>query len=376
MPASGVMMREAPHPRFRHFADTMYCSASEERLCALPGTTTRGEPGACFWYKPDGTPVVASEDFEPKQMDPNKARQVRSHDVWDPIKAGAISTEAFPQFSAQAAAKCVRGKHIYIIGESTTRDLYYHFTSLVGLKPDRSPCMNIKGALCTKSVSDAYSTRMSYQFISQSNASREIALARNLTRRAPDVVFAYCMSYDWLGTLKKDPYSMGNACMQLVDTVVLAANPQTPVYLLGPIYPPKWVGEYEQRPQYVLRAPLAHASPCPRASFALSLSVLSLSALSLAFSHDPSLSRSLYTLCTEKTAVASAHLHVGRPNSSVASIFASINHAAGVSCTRNARGEYRASSSRAVRGVIDRYKCVGRAPTRTPCHAMAPPCAV
>ena len=230
-----------------------------------------------------------------------------SRDKWDAIKAGAVSAESFRQFDKAAAGACLKRQHVLILGESTTRDLFYEFSSHAGLKPPSGPCMNTgkNAPLCTRVLNGAEQTRISFQFLSAANASREVDATRGLLSERPaDVVFVYCFMYDWYGTVNTAPGSsaMGEACMQLIDTAILRAHPRTPVYLLGPTYPPAWVSPYENRT---------------------------------------------------------------RDDSTMARIFAAINGPAGIRCVRGAGAgggggsDYRVVSTRGIRGPLDRYNIVG-----------------
>ena len=285
---------------FRHFLDQLYCSGSEERMCVLPGGGTAAQPGECLWFDSKKNPVNAAHMAN---------RPSWAGDKWDPVLGKAISPAHWKEFDGKAATSCVQQKHFYLVGESTTRDLYYNFADFVGIKADRSYCMNIHGALCQKTkLSSDGRTRMSYQFISAANASKEIAIAHNLTaQQPPDAVFIYCMMYDWLGPLMKgDDPAMGEACMGFVERAIVARFPTVPVYMLGPIYPPGWVS-----------APYSNRT---------------------------------------------------HPNSNMARIFRSVNLGMGFSCVRRSeagadgrRGanDYKVISTKGIRGPIDRYNVVG-----------------
>lgn len=320
-------MSEAAAARsFGRFAANLYCSAAEERRCALPGGL-RTQPGQCFWYKTRAGPVPVSEEdmrLEKKPRWPS--------DKWDPIAAGAVAPSAFPPFDLERAARCVRGLHVHVIGDSTTRDTYYELLAAVGrpiysgaypttpstIWPSSSwhPAMprvngrDVDGACmsngrrrvaCLRSRdfagADGRQTRLSFQFLAYANSTWELEKASALVgARAPDVVFVQCMMYEWLDKVG----AMGEACMQHVRHVLgrgggVAQGAASRVFLLGPTFPPGWVGPYERR-------------------------------------HEP--------------------------NSSMAAIFSSINAAAGIRCRRRAGGEYAVQSSKGL-WPIDRYNVVG-----------------
>ena len=297
---------------FHHFSNQLYCSGSEERLCVLPHEATRHRPGECLWYTPANKQVL-TEDMADKGM------ATRHH--WDPVAAGAVSASQFQRFSTrQAISACLRGKHILMTGESTTRDLFWELSAAAGLQTDRKYCMNFPdkktevgraGLMekpCTRVSDDpATNTRITFQFVSRANETREVAVTRSLLAGRPaDAVFPYCFGYDWYNTVMPPLHpgdtkhtgpsdTMGNACMQHLDSVFGDTKP--PIYLFGPTFPPAWVSPYENRT---------------------------------------------------------------RPDSVMANIFASINHAAGISCVRHgATNEYRVVSTRGIRGPIDRYNVVG-----------------
>ena len=180
--------------------------------------------------------------------------------------------------------------------------------------PDKKTAMGKAGLIenpCTRVAEDAATgTRITYQFVSKANATREVEVTRNLLKdRPPDVVFAYCFGYDWYNTLmtpgtpgaKPAPDAMGEACMQHLNEAVRSQNAKVRTILLGPTFPPAWVSPYENRTQ---------------------------------------------------------------PDSVMARIFASINRAAGIHCHHGGNGgdgDFRLSidSSRGVDAIIDRYNIVG-----------------
>jgi len=287
---------------FRHFADQLYCSGSERRWCvpmaaaAASNHLAHSHPGECYWHKTDGR-LVTHDDMDQDK----RPRHAWQSDVWDAAKAGGVDVTAFPHVSKADATACVHGKHVLVLGESTTRDLYYEFAQTVGLKPDRSPCMNVnaRAPICTRAALSADNrTRVSFQFLSRANATRELAITKaTVAERAPDAVFVYCVMYDWMSTVwDGESDAMGDACMQNVDEAILVAWPRTPVYLLGPTFPPNWVDAYPNR-----------------------------------------------TLL----------------GSRMSRIFNSINHAAGLECATKPDGDFKVVSSRGIRGPIDRYNVVG-----------------
>ena len=172
-----------------------------------------------------------------------------SRDTWDAVAAGAVSAESFRRFDRAGALTCLRNQHILIMGESTTRDLFYEFASHIGLKPPPGACMNTaKGPICTRVLNGTDATRISFQFLSSASTTREEDITRGLLSERPaDAVFVYCFMYDWYGTVSSPPGSdaMGNACMHNIDNAILQTHPRTPIYLLGPTYPPNWVSPYE-----------------------------------------------------------------------------------------------------------------------------------
>ena len=115
------------------FSEHMYCSAAEERLCAVPGSGARVQPGSCFWYTPAGQAVTSDIDGQPPKFginsDMDTSKKPRwPRDTWDPILAGAVSKSTFVR-SVQLRRSCTKGKRILFLGESTTRDLFFEFGS-------------------------------------------------------------------------------------------------------------------------------------------------------------------------------------------------------------------------------------------------------
>ena len=306
----------------QRFTDQLYCSASELRQCVRPRSSVRENPGECLWFTTDNRPVT-SADMQ------DRAKAIRHR--WDAIQAGAVSAASFQRFdNRNAIVSCLRGKHILMTGESTTRDLFWELSAAAGFKVDRSWCMNLpdkKTALgkagfidkpCTRVAEDSASgSRLTFQFVSKANSTREVEVTRELLAgRPPDAVFAYCFGYDWYPTLmsagdpgaKPEPDAMGSACMQHLDQAVRSVAPKVRTFLLGPTFPPAWVSPYENRTQ---------------------------------------------------------------PDSVMARIFRSINRAAGIRCHRakheaggggGGDGDFRVAvspSPRAIEAVIDRYNIVG-----------------
>jgi len=290
---------------FRHFSDQLYCSGAQQQWCVLPGDAARGasgsHPGECLWHKPDSTAVL-HEDM----LASSRPRWTR--DRWDPAAAG-VNVD-LRRFDPADAAACLRGKHVMILGESTTRDLYGAFADVAGLRANIRGCMNSGGRakpICHRTVASADNeTRVSFQFLSSSNASREMEVTRSLVGYgAPAAVFAYCMAYDWLNTVPPSDQpearappsdAMGAACLQNIDANILSAAPGTPLFLLGPTYPPGWVEPYENRT---------------------------------------------------------------RPGSRMGRLFQAIERPFGISCERKPDGDFKVVSARGVRGPIDRYNVVG-----------------
>ena len=238
----------------QRFTDQLYCSASELRQCVRPRSSVRENPGECLWFTTDNRPVT-SADMQ------DRAKAIRHR--WDAIQAGAVSAASFQRFdNRNAIVSCLRGKHILMTGESTTRDLFWELSAAAGFKVDRSWCMNLpdkKTALgkagfidkpCTRVAEDSASgSRLTFQFVSKANSTREVEVTRELLAgRPPDAVFAYCFGYDWYPTLmsagdpgaKPEPDAMGSACMQHLDQAVRSVAPKVRTFLLGPTFPPAW----------------------------------------------------------------------------------------------------------------------------------------
>ena len=272
----------------------------------MPGASERVQPGSCFWYTSGlaGKKMVTSDiDGLPKvyggaaDMDTSQKPQWPRHH-WDPVAAGAVTENSFRR-SAQLRKSCVENKHILVLGESTTRDLFFEFAPAVGVPVERGGhCMN----RCTRVARSANNrTRLSYQFLSTGNNTNEIALTKQLIAdRKPDAVFLYCFMYDWVpstfdepaqycpnrGKAPKDPNDytgsgcqeaankrplMGQACFDYLRAAVLSTAPFVPIYLLGPSFPPGWVESYDNRTKTdsvmsrIFTSVCLHApSTCPR----------------------------------------------------------------------------------------------------------------
>ena len=99
-----------PSVSFRHFSEQLYCSGAVERLCALPDGT-RELAGYCYWRNAGGRNVTSMLD------------------EFDPEAAGAAG---YRRFGPSDAAKCVAGRRMLLLGDSTTRDTYYELAATIG----------------------------------------------------------------------------------------------------------------------------------------------------------------------------------------------------------------------------------------------------
>ena len=242
-------------PTFTQFADNLYCSGSEERLCVLPHAAPQPNlPGECLWF--DGSKPLTHEDM-------SRSLEKRwPKDRWDAVAAGAVSADHFKHYDKAAAASCLDQQHVVVLGESTTRDLFSELAVHAGLKPPSGACMNTggheKGSICTRVVQTprTNATRLTFQFLSRANTTREVGiLSKLLSDRPPTHVFVYCFMYDWYGYNENGIYGlwhgetddMGNACNDMISRAIRQRYPTTPIYLLGPTYPPAWVSPYENR---------------------------------------------------------------------------------------------------------------------------------
>mmetsp|Transcript_46226 Transcript_46226/g.76428 ORF Transcript_46226/g.76428 Transcript_46226/m.76428 type:complete len:339 (+) Transcript_46226:16-1032(+) len=281
---------------FRHFSDHLYCSGSQERSCAvLSRPNERLQPGQCLWYS-KGSAVTT------KQVEAG-APGLMTH-TWDPVKAGAVYSDAFPNVDVEKMRECVRGKRIHFAGDSTLRDTYEHLTRVARLKEIGRPGRMTR---TRQTEVDTAGTWMSFQFLAKANTSQEIGWGRTLlSGQSAHVVFIQCMMYDLLEEIAQ----MGEACMQYLDALIgahqkseLDRSARAQVILLGPTFPPNWVEAYGNRTQ---------------------------------------------------------------PDSRMSRIFESINRAAGISCLYNRKtDEYTVVSRHGIKGPVDRYNTVGhRKPDR------------
>ena len=102
---------------FQQFSDNLYCSGSEERLCATGGGPRTG-PGECLWFA--GTRPVKRAEMDPVD---NGARAAWPRHRWDPVAAGAVPASEFTT-DMRTVQQCFRGKRVHFAGDSTTRDAY------------------------------------------------------------------------------------------------------------------------------------------------------------------------------------------------------------------------------------------------------------
>jgi hypothetical protein len=312
---------------FHHFADQLYCSGAEERLCALPHQAVRTHPGECLWFTSEMRAVTHAD------MDESKRGRWFS-DKWDAVRAGAVTADALRTFDRAATSACLKRRHVLILGESTTRDLFYEFTRHAGLAVPSGACMNTgrPGApICTRVVHGGLdnSTRITFQFLSSANATREVSITKGLLAdRPPDAAFVYCFMYDWYGInpgglWQAESDAMGQACLQLIDTAVRAASPNVPVYLLGPTYPPAWVSPYENR------------------------------------TRDDSAMARIFRSIHHGTGIQCVRGGGGSAGGSGSASGASGAHGGGGGGHAHGGGDYRVVSTRGMRGPLDRYNIVG-----------------
>lgn len=242
---------------FRHFSNQLYCAGATEQRCP-DGTPA----GTCYWqrnFPPSGgwRQITAAEA--------NRSRDEYSRrfptDRWDPA---AARVPGFRYFGPEAAARCVRGKRIHIAGDSTTRDTFYEFLAAAGhpvfsdpklgewpagsFEP-RSPissggkdrggeCMGNfdRKKICLRDerfpapggagAGADGETRLSFQFLMQSNSSWEADHAsKMLGDRRIDAAFVQCPIYEWF---KPDAYDYSKSREErarVVDMDELAVGP-------------------------------------------------------------------------------------------------------------------------------------------------------
>jgi len=104
------------------FSAGLYCGGVD-RHCPLPGGR-RGRPGECFWLRQEESTwrAVVAADLENRSMDPDQDR-------WDPA---AYGQKGFHRLDKHEAARCLRGRRILVVGDSTTREVYTALTAQAG----------------------------------------------------------------------------------------------------------------------------------------------------------------------------------------------------------------------------------------------------
>ena len=104
------------------FSAQLYCSGAEEQRCAVQGGARRAEAGRCHWWRrseADGT-------FSPLADDANSSTNKGQKDRWMPDFAG------FRRFGPAESGRCMRGKRLLIVGDSTTRDTFHVLLAVAG----------------------------------------------------------------------------------------------------------------------------------------------------------------------------------------------------------------------------------------------------
>lgn len=81
----------------------LYCSGFLTNRCAVGHTNT--SIGNCFWYTP-----------------PSATRKQNAQDIWNP--------ERMNVFNRSETLECMKGKHILLAGDSTTRDTFYQLVTM------------------------------------------------------------------------------------------------------------------------------------------------------------------------------------------------------------------------------------------------------
>lgn len=287
---------------FRQFSANLYCAGAEEQRCP-----TGEPPGICYWQRPDArgqlTPLVTAD----ANRSWNENVRLYPRDRWDPLRKGV---GGFRYFGREEAERCVRGKRIHLAGDSTTRDTFYEFAAAAGHPMFTDTAMGIwkdgtyeptspitsggkdrtgeclgnydRKKFCLRD--ERYpqpggpETRLSFQFLMQSNSTWEVDQASKLlSERRLDAAFVQCPIYEWF---KPDAYNyskskeerarvvdvdelavgprnwaaLGVSCAQYVDNVVRPAissaalsgdgaadgGRPTRIYLLGPTPLPGW----------------------------------------------------------------------------------------------------------------------------------------
>ena len=127
----GVLWRESRRA-FLNFSADLYCSGAQEQSCATPGGA-RSLPGKCHWWQPSTTVGRFTPAWEDDNTngDAKRCMNATGHhcfqsDRWVPTAAG------YRRFDAAASSRCMRGKRVLIVGDSTTRDTFHVLMAVAG----------------------------------------------------------------------------------------------------------------------------------------------------------------------------------------------------------------------------------------------------
>ena len=114
---------------FVHWSENLYCSGAMEQRCRL-NDGYAVSPGVCYWQKQHKIHrswlPVESADIK------SSTRATLKGHRWDPLQPHWPwkGNSAFRYFGRVAASRCLRGKHVILAGDSTTRDTFYELVTV------------------------------------------------------------------------------------------------------------------------------------------------------------------------------------------------------------------------------------------------------
>lgn len=124
---------------FADFSVQLYCSGVVKQLCALPDGA-RQLPGQCFWL----TPINESFASASRPSTNNGWREVTADEVRNHSRLGnrewfaeqyfdpTPAVPSFVHYRPDSVARCMRGKRLLLLGDSTTRDTLYELLAVAG----------------------------------------------------------------------------------------------------------------------------------------------------------------------------------------------------------------------------------------------------
>ena len=114
---------------FRHWSAQLYCSGVQEQRCAMPDGA-REQSGHCYWQRMNAAgvwqPLTGCNTTGCSEADGLFGKR-------DRFNPEAFGAPGYRRLQRDAAAQCVHGKKILLLGDSTTRDTYYELLAAAGM---------------------------------------------------------------------------------------------------------------------------------------------------------------------------------------------------------------------------------------------------